>query len=144
MLYRILWKSGQFQFHNLLPLYLLTPCSRDLLEKLTSFRPVKKFADFYGTRRFITAFTSARVQFRCFVTRYVLRWWVVSNSPNHKFGGPPLVGCSRLLIRSIPQLPSIMLDLPPSSTWRSAMAWWHGHFYHGNKSVNLIIYIYVR
>ena len=29
-------------------------------EKLTVFQPVKKFPAFYGTRRFITAFTSVR------------------------------------------------------------------------------------
>ena len=40
--------------------YLLTPCNRVLLEKLTGSQPVKKFPAFYGTRRFITAFTSAR------------------------------------------------------------------------------------
>ena len=40
--------------------YLLTPRSRVLLEKLTSSQLVKKFPVFYGTRRFITAFTSAR------------------------------------------------------------------------------------
>ena len=40
--------------------YLLTPCSRVFLEKLTGSQPVKKFPTFYGTRRFITAFTSAR------------------------------------------------------------------------------------
>ena len=40
--------------------YLLTPWSRVLLEKLTGFQLVKKFPAFYGTRRFITAFTSAR------------------------------------------------------------------------------------
>ena len=40
--------------------YLLTPWSRVLLEKLTGFQLVKKFSAFYGTRRFITAFTSAR------------------------------------------------------------------------------------
>ena len=40
--------------------YLLTPCSRGLLEKLTGFQSVKKFPAFYGTRRFITTFTSAR------------------------------------------------------------------------------------
>ena len=39
--------------------YLLTPCSRVLLEKLTGFQLVKKFPAFYGTRKFITAFTSA-------------------------------------------------------------------------------------
>jgi hypothetical protein len=40
--------------------YLLTPWSRVLLEKLTGFQLVKKFPAFHGTRRFITAFTSAR------------------------------------------------------------------------------------
>ena len=39
---------------------LLTPLSRVLLEKLTGFQLVKKFPAFYGTRRFITTFTSAR------------------------------------------------------------------------------------
>jgi len=38
----------------------LTPRSRDLLEKLTGSQLVKKFPAFYGTRRFFTAFTSAR------------------------------------------------------------------------------------
>jgi len=40
--------------------YLLTPCSRVLLENLTGSQLVKKFPAFYGNRRFITAFTSAR------------------------------------------------------------------------------------
>jgi hypothetical protein len=31
-----------------------------LLEKLTGSQLVKKFPTFYGTRRFLTAFTSAR------------------------------------------------------------------------------------
>jgi len=39
--------------------YLLTPCSTVLLEKRNQFS-VKKFPTFYGTGRFITAFTSAR------------------------------------------------------------------------------------
>jgi len=38
---------------------LLTPWSRVLLEKLTSLQLVKKLSAFYGTRRFITAFTNA-------------------------------------------------------------------------------------
>jgi len=40
--------------------YLLTPWSRILLEKPTSFQPVKKFPAFYGSQKFITAFISAR------------------------------------------------------------------------------------
>jgi len=38
---------------------LLTPWRRVLLEELTGFQQVKKFPAFYGTRRFITVFTSA-------------------------------------------------------------------------------------
>ena len=41
-------------------IYLLTPWSRVLLEKLTGSQLVKKLPAMYGTRRFITAFTSAR------------------------------------------------------------------------------------
>ena len=39
------------------PHHLLTPLSR-VLEKLTGSQLVKKFPSFYGTRRFITAFTN--------------------------------------------------------------------------------------
>ena len=39
--------------------HLLTPWSRVLLKKLTGFQLVNKFPTFYGTQRFITAFTSA-------------------------------------------------------------------------------------
>jgi hypothetical protein len=38
--------------------YLLTPWSKVFLEKLTGLQLVKKFPAFYGTTRFITAFTS--------------------------------------------------------------------------------------
>ena len=41
--------------------YSLTPRRKVLLERLTGFQLVKKFPTFYGTRRFITAFTSARI-----------------------------------------------------------------------------------
>ena len=40
--------------------YLLTPWCRVLLEKLAGLQLVKKFPAFYGTRKFITAFTSFR------------------------------------------------------------------------------------
>jgi hypothetical protein len=40
--------------------YLLTPWSRVLLEKLPGLQLVKKFPAFYGTRKFINVFTSAR------------------------------------------------------------------------------------
>ena len=54
--YSKLWCSAA---DDRLLIYLLTPWSRVLLTKLTSFQLVKKFPAFYGTRRFITAFTSA-------------------------------------------------------------------------------------
>ena len=41
-------------------IYLLSPCCRVLLEKLTGLQLVKKFPAFHGTRRFITALTSVR------------------------------------------------------------------------------------
>ena len=40
--------------------YLLTPWSRILLQKLTGSQLVKKLPTFYGTRKFITAFTTAQ------------------------------------------------------------------------------------
>ena len=48
--------------HNLMTTltYLLTPCCRILLEKLTGLQLVKKIPEFCGTRRFITALTSVR------------------------------------------------------------------------------------
>jgi hypothetical protein len=42
----------------------LTPWSRVLLEKLAGRQLVKKFPAFYGTRRFITALTRARLLYR--------------------------------------------------------------------------------
>ena len=49
----------KYQQYSYLLTYLLTPRSRVLLEKLISSQLVKKFTTFFGTRRFITAFTSA-------------------------------------------------------------------------------------
>jgi hypothetical protein len=40
--------------------YLVTPWSRVLAEKLKRPKLLKEFPAFYGTRRFITAFTRAR------------------------------------------------------------------------------------
>jgi len=51
---------GHILRRNCLLTYLLTPWSRVLLQKLTGVQLVKKFPVFYGTRRFITALTSAR------------------------------------------------------------------------------------
>jgi hypothetical protein len=40
--------------------YLLTPWSRVLLEKLTGFAASQQIPRIYGTRKFITVFTSVR------------------------------------------------------------------------------------
>jgi hypothetical protein len=60
----------------------LTPWSRGLLEKLTVSQLIKKFPAFYGTRRFITAFTRAR--------HLSLSWAssIQSMSPAHVFKIP--------------------------------------------------------
>ena len=94
---------------------ILTPWCRVLLEKLTGLQLVKKFSAFHGTRRFITALTSVRhlfclqskhPAFECFLTAFFfLQGGVVSNSPNPQAGGPPLVGCPRLLIQFIRSYP---------------------------------------
>ena len=57
-----MFSNSAFCSHDITYLltYLLTPWSRILLEKLTGFQLVKKFSVFYGTRRFITAFTSVQ------------------------------------------------------------------------------------
>ena len=55
---RISWLSSNLLTYLLT--YLLTTWCRVLLEKLTGLQLFKKFPAFYGTRRFITAFTSAR------------------------------------------------------------------------------------
>jgi hypothetical protein len=52
--------SSTYLFTYLLLTYVLTPRSTVLLEKLTSSQLVKKFPACYGTRKFITAFTSDR------------------------------------------------------------------------------------
>jgi hypothetical protein len=51
----------QIQYsHPCLLIYLLTPWSRVLLDKLTNSQLVTKFPTFYGTRRFITIYTGVR------------------------------------------------------------------------------------
>jgi hypothetical protein len=47
------------KYHYLLT-YLLTPWNRVLLEKLTGFAASQEIPRIYGTRKFITALTSAR------------------------------------------------------------------------------------
>jgi hypothetical protein len=78
-------------------MYLLTECSTVLLEKLTGFQLVEKFPAFYRSRRFITAFTSARhlSLYRGFLQmiRNRIRFYgdeLLAPSPNPQVGGPTL------------------------------------------------------
>jgi hypothetical protein len=48
-------------------LYLLTSCSTVLLEKLTGSQLVKIIHTFFGTRRFITAFTNAHLSILSYI-----------------------------------------------------------------------------
>jgi hypothetical protein len=52
--------TGQQTIYTKLPTYLLTPCSRVLLEKLTGFAASREIPSIFGTRRFLTVLTSAR------------------------------------------------------------------------------------
>jgi hypothetical protein len=66
-------------------------------------------------------------------SRYVVkfsRWGVVSTSPNPQAGGPPLVGCPRLLSQCIRGHSPYLEAVPPSATWGRAMPWWQGATYH--------------
>jgi hypothetical protein len=80
------------------PLQLLSPWSRGLLEKLTGSQLVKKFPAFYGTRRFITAFTRARhlslspLHLRCIewhsrILEFSLRDQIIADLPGEGGGG---------------------------------------------------------
>ena len=53
-------QPGRHINHSSRSTYLLTPCCRVLLEKLTGLQLVKKFPAFHGTRRFITTLKSVR------------------------------------------------------------------------------------
>ena len=74
----------------------LTPWSRVLPEKLSGLQLVKKFSAFYGTRRFITAFTS---------TRHLSLFWAssIQSVPPHPTSWRPIL-----------ILPSHLLGLPSS------------------------------
>ena len=69
-----LWLSIQYMYPlTYLLTYLLTPCRRVLLVKLNGFQLVKKFPAFYGTQRFITAFTSAHYRWVPVTTAWRVR-----------------------------------------------------------------------
>ena len=133
--------------------------TRGLPEQLAGPELVKKFPAFYGTRRFIAAFTTARhlslswarsiqshipfpllrsyqrispVPRLLWPVRNTVKflWWgVVSTSPKPLAGGPPLVGSPRLFIQYIRRYPPHLQAVPPSATWGRAMPWWQGATY---------------
>ena len=97
-----------FEFLGSLLTYLISPWNRALLEKLTSSQPIKNFPAFYGTRRFITAFTSARQLF--------LFWARSIQSLPHHFTSwrSILILSSHLLLRlTICVFPAGLLTKPP-------------------------------
>ena len=62
------------QVQLLMITYLLTPWCTALLEKITGLQLVKKFSAFYGTRRFMNALTSVRLQREHPACKYFLKW----------------------------------------------------------------------
>ena len=60
LLYSVHGESLKSRFLTYLLTYLLTPWSRVLLEKLTGSAASQEIPRVFGTRKFITAFTSAR------------------------------------------------------------------------------------
>jgi hypothetical protein len=136
--------------HYLL-IYLLTPWSTVLLEKLTGSHLANKFPAFYGTRKFITVFTSAShlslsFQVRGFPcewkeTGYVFTVMSCSTSPKPHDGGPLLVGCLRLLIQYICSYPPYWTQFlhpqPEDAPCRSGGTHWsHSWVIKVNKSAN--------
>ena len=113
--------------------YLLSPWNRVLLDKLTSFQLVKKFPSFYGTRRFITAFTCAR-------HLSLSRASSIQSIPPHPTSWRSILILSSHLRRGLPSSPSpsgfstktlytpllhpYALQVPPISLFR---------FYHRNN-----------
>jgi hypothetical protein len=90
----------------------LSAWSRVLLEKVAGFYLVKKFPAFYGTRRFIAAFTSSRYPIPShFVTRYILTF-DIAQLPSWSTTFCRLSATDSIYSR----LPSIMEAVPPSAT----------------------------
>jgi hypothetical protein len=102
--------------------YLFSPWSRVLLEKLTSLKLVKKFPAFYGTRRFITAFTSAR--------HLSLSWASpIQSIPPHPTSWKSEPALYRLLTFQVPSLMSLFRCLSVqvwgfvNISWQSFSQW---------------------
>ena len=115
--------------------YLLTPWSGVLLEKQTGSQLVKKFPAFYGTRRFITAVTSARHLSLSWASSiqsippHPTSWWSILILSSHlRLGLPSGLFPSGFLTKTLytPLLSSphtCYMPLPSHSSW----------FYHPNN-----------
>ena len=125
--FNYIWKFSSYGALNTLLLcyktnqlvYLLTPWSRVLLEKRTGLQPVTKFPAFYGTRRFNTAFTSAR--------QLSLSWASsIQSIPTHPTSWRSILILSSIYawvspVFSFPQVsPPKTLYTPPPSPTRAA------------------------
>jgi hypothetical protein len=154
-------QNTQMQCKHHILTYLLTPCSRVFLEKLTvNFAASQEFPRIYGSRKSLTVPTSARhlslswansIQSPrpppdCFVSRGSIYIWVilniffsqrgvVSTSPNPQAEGTPLFGCTRLLIQFIHSYPPYRRPFPQSATWGRAMPWWQGPTFMGEHHI---------
>jgi hypothetical protein len=123
----------------------LTPWSRVLPENITGPQLVKKFQTFCGTRRFITAFKSARHPLLVLnqkispsprpreVFRNISSFYgeeLLAPRPTPKLEDTPCrLSATAYSIHQ--QLLPILEAVPPSATWGWAMLWWQGRMYHG-------------
>ena len=120
-------RSWSYCFTMHINFYLLTPWSRVLLEKLTGFQLFKKFPAFCGTRRFITAFTSAR--------HLSLSWAssIQSITPHPTSRRSIYTYVSQVVSspQVFPQKPSILLSSPPYALNAPPISFF-SRFYHPN------------
>jgi hypothetical protein len=113
--------------------YLLTPWDGFLLEKLTGFHLVKKFPAFYGTRRFITAFTSARhlsLFWAVWTFRNKIRFYsesLLAPRPTPKLEGHLLSAVCDCLFNIF----TTALHIVGRSSVRNRRTLWQGTTYHG-------------
>jgi hypothetical protein len=126
--------------------YLLTPWTWVLLEKLTCFQLVKKFPAFYGTLRFIAAFTRARNPGPRQVFMFRVSFYgeeLSTPRPNPSWRVTPCrLSATAYSIYS--HLPFILETVRPSATLGSAMPWWQWPTYHGFNEYTFWNIMYFR
>jgi hypothetical protein len=131
--------------------------SRVRLEELIVAQLLKKFPTFYGTRKFITVYTTAR-----YIYLSSPRSCVTFRNMLFSYGGELLplaqrqswrttLCCPFATTYSIAATLHIWRPFPSTATWRRVMPWWQGThltwvgiFCTRFKSVRLHIHIYVK